>query len=106
MNREEKAEIRELPDRYRPIGAWGYVGYSILFAIPVIGWLFLFVYALSGGNIARRSFARSYFLKFFLVVIIVGIVALVAVTVFGEQLKEIMAMVKEYLDQFKQTMPQ
>lgn len=54
---------------YRPISAWGYVGYSILFSIPVIGWIFLIVYTFSGKNINRRSFARSYWAKALLLIV-------------------------------------
>lgn len=49
----------EGPEQFRPLTAWAYVGYSILFAIPVIGWLFLIIFTFSGKNINRRSFARS-----------------------------------------------
>lgn len=48
-------------DRYRPINAWGYLGLSILFAIPVIGLVFLIIFSLNGSNVHRRSYARSYF---------------------------------------------
>lgn len=56
---------------YRPISAWGYVGYSILFAIPVIGWIFLIVFTFSDKNINRRSFARSYWVKALLLVVVI-----------------------------------
>lgn len=99
MNRAEKEEIRNMPEKYKPIGAWGYVGYSILYSIPVIGWLFLIVFAISGGNIARRSFARSYFAKFLIVLII----AVVVILVFGSTLKELYL---QYKDQITQMMEQ
>ncbi len=99
MNREEKEEIRNLPYKYRPIGAWGYVGYSILYSIPVIGWLFLLVFAISGGNIARRSFARSYFAKFLIVLIILVVVILVFGStfkaLFDQYYEQIMEMIKQ-----------
>lgn len=74
MNRKEKNTIRKLPPKYRPIGAWGYLGYTILFGIPVIGWICLIVFALSGSNINRRSFARSYFAGALVIAIIIAIV--------------------------------
>jgi len=46
--------------QYRPITAWGYVGYTILFFIPIIGFIFLIIFTFHNGNINRRSFARSY----------------------------------------------
>ena len=58
------------PERYRPISAWGYVGYSILFLIPVIGWICWIVCVFSGGNINRRSYARSYICHFLLTLIL------------------------------------
>ena len=61
MNRYEKDEIGRLPDKYKPIGAWGYFGYQILFSLPVVGIICLIIFAFSSSNINRRSFARSYF---------------------------------------------
>ena len=49
------------PRQFKPISAWGYIGYSILFAIPIIGFILLIVFSFSDGNINRRSYARSYF---------------------------------------------
>ncbi len=77
MNKYEKEEISRLPSQYRPLGAWGYFGYSILFNIPVIGFILLLVFSFSGSNINRRSFARSYFCGFIIALIIIGVVALV-----------------------------
>jgi len=74
MNSYERDEIRSLPAKYRPIGAWGYLGYNILFAIPLIGIICLIVFALSGNNVPRRSFARSYFCVVFLILIVVAVV--------------------------------
>ena len=65
-------EIDQLPEKYRPISAWGYFGYQLLFSIPFLGFIFLIVFSLSNSNINRRNFARSYFC----VVIIAIIVAL------------------------------
>ncbi len=73
MTQREKDEIDRLPPKYRPMGAWGYFGYSILFAIPLIGWIFLFICALDGSKIVRRSFARSYFC----ILILVGFILLI-----------------------------
>ncbi len=47
-------------EQFRPLSPWAYFGYTILFAIPVIGWIFLIVFTFSDRNINRRSFARSY----------------------------------------------
>ena len=34
-----RAQTVELPSQYRPIGAWGYFGYSLLFSIPLVGFI-------------------------------------------------------------------
>ena len=68
-------------DQFRPISAWGYVGYSILFCIPVIGWIIWLVFAFSGKNINRRSYARSFFCHFLLLLIV--FVVLVVLTHFN-----------------------
>jgi len=71
----EKAEIQTLPPKYRPLGAWTYFLYTILFAIPFIGQIILIVFALSDSNINRRSFARSFFCTLILALIIGGVTA-------------------------------
>ena len=73
MNSYEKDEIRMLPSQYRPLGAWSYFGYSILFSLPLIGFIALLICAFSDSNIVRRSFARSYFCSFLVVLIVLGI---------------------------------
>lgn len=74
MDNEVKAE-------YKPISAWGYVGYQLLFSIPLIGFIFLLVFALGGtNNINVRNYARSFFCVFLIGLVIsifVGIIFLV-----------------------------
>ena len=74
MTQYEKEEIGKLPEKYRPLGAWGYFGYSILFAIPLIGFICLIVFSFSSSNINRRSFARSYFCVMVLALIVMLVV--------------------------------
>ena len=76
MDRDERHEIDSLPEKYRPLGAWAYFCYSILFTIPLIGIISLIVFALSDKNINRRSFARSFFCGY-----IIAIVVIVLITV-------------------------
>ncbi len=59
-----------IPSEYKPISMWGYFGYQILFAIPIIGFILLLVFALGGTrNINLRNFARSYFCLFIIIVV-------------------------------------
>lgn len=81
MRSYELVEIDRLPDKYKPLGAWGYFWLTILYSIPVIGWIFLIAFACSDGNINRRSHARSYFCGF--VLVLIAVVAVVALYAFG-----------------------
>ena len=51
----------DIPYEYTPISAWGYFGYSLLFNIPIVGFILLIVFSFSSDNINRKNFARSYF---------------------------------------------
>ncbi len=73
MNDIEKNEISRLPEKYRPLSAWAYWGLTILFSVPVVGFIFLIIFALNGSNINRRSFARSYFCVLILAAIIITV---------------------------------
>lgn len=47
---------------YTPLGAWSYFLYTLLFSIPIIGFIFAIVFAVGGTNrINLRNYARSYF---------------------------------------------
>jgi ABC-type amino acid transport system permease subunit len=61
MKSYELAQIDRLPYNYKPLTAWGYFWLTILYSIPVLGWIFLVIFAFSDANINRRSHARSYF---------------------------------------------
>lgn len=74
----------EIPKAYKPISAWGYVGWDILFAIPVVGLIILIVFACGGtSNINRKKYARSKFCAFLLGLIIALVIFLVFYFVFG-----------------------
>ena len=63
-----------IPEEYRPIGMWGYLGYEILFSIPLIGFILLLVFSLGGAkNVNLRNFARSYFCLF-IIGLVLGII--------------------------------
>lgn len=69
-----------LPNEYRPLSAWAYFGYNLLFAIPLVGFIMLIVFAFDSSNINRRNYARSFFcvyLILFILLIIVLILCLV-----------------------------
>ena len=51
---------------FKPISPWGYVGYSILWSIPVVGWIFWLVAALGSKQRNVKNYARSFFCLFLL----------------------------------------
>ena len=71
MTTLEKAEIKRLPAKYKPLTGWKYMWYSVLFAIPVIGWIFLIACSVKDTNVNRRSFARMYFCAILTAIILV-----------------------------------
>lgn len=60
-----------IPSNYKPLSAWAYFGYQLLFSIPLVGFILLIVFSFSNDNINRRNFARSYFCTLLLAVIII-----------------------------------
>ena len=56
-----------LPPELRPLSPWAYFGYEILYAIPLVGWIFLICHALAAQNINKRNFARSFFVVYILI---------------------------------------
>ena len=79
MKEYERKEVEMLPAKYRPLSPWAYWGYSILFAIPLVGFICLIIFACSSENIARRNFARSFFINLLIAVIIAVIVVVIVV---------------------------
>ncbi len=67
------------PAKYKPLEAWAYVGYSLLFCLPIIGLILLIVFSFSDKNINRRNFARSYWVA----ILIMLIVSIVLSIIFG-----------------------
>ena len=60
---------------------WAYFGLSLLFSLPVLGFILLIVFSLDDSNIHRRNYARSYWCKLLLsVAIIVLLVVLFMAT--------------------------
>ncbi|MBO5788452.1 MAG: hypothetical protein J6R42_00745 [Clostridia bacterium] len=63
---DEQETESQLPREFRPITAWGYLGYELLFLLPVIGFLFVIIFSISGSHVNRRGFARYHLLLYIL----------------------------------------
>lgn len=71
---------KSVPIEYKPIKAWGYFGYNILFVIPLVGFIFLLIYALGGtSNVNLKNYARSFFCVYALALIILLVVCVFAI---------------------------
>ena len=68
----------QIPSEYKPISAWGYVGWDLLFGIPIAGFIVSLVFAFGGcKNINLIKYARSKFCAALLGFIIVVVLVLV-----------------------------
>lgn len=77
--KEPKKEITEkdLPEHLKPISPWAYFGLTLLYSVPIVGFIFLIIFSISKGNINRRNFTRSYWCS----LIIVGVILVVALVI-------------------------
>lgn len=68
-----------LPPEYKPVSVGQYVGYTILFGLPIIGFIMLLVTAFGSDNsIGLRNFAKSV-----LVFYAIGIVLTIVMFIFS-----------------------
>ena len=65
-NQPSKKE-NKIPEKYSPLSPWSYFWLQILFAVPVVGFVFLIIFSFKNSNINRRNFARSYWCKLIIV---------------------------------------
>lgn len=75
----EKRRIESLPPEYKPLSPWSYLGYNLLFVIPILGLIFLFVFAFSNENINRRNYARSFFCAWLIAFVLVLLLILLTI---------------------------
>ena len=71
-----------------PISPLGYIGYNILFNLPLIGIIMLFVFSFSNANINRKNYARSYLIVY-AVIIILSILGFILTLILGASLPEL-----------------
>lgn len=73
-------ENLNIPEEYKPITMWGYLGYQILFSIPIVGFILLIVFSFGGtSNVNLKNFARSYFCIFIIAFVLCLILILTGV---------------------------
>ena len=69
-----------VPDEYQPLRPWTYFWLNVLFAIPVVGFVFLIIFSFAGGNINRRNYARSYWCPL-LILAVIAVIFLIFVLI-------------------------
>ncbi len=80
---------QEIPEEYKPLSAWGYVGWRLLFMLPFAGFVLLIVMSFAPRNKSLKSFARSYWCMA-LLVLAVAIVIVIIVVAAGVGINELM----------------
>ncbi len=65
-----------IPSEYKPLSPWAYLGYNLLFSIPLVGFIMMIVFAFDSSNINRRNYARSFFCAM-LIGLIIAIILIV-----------------------------
>lgn len=70
-----------IPEEYKPMSAWAYFGYSILFSIPLVGLIINLVLCFSKTNINKRNYARSFWCWYIIVIIAIVIATISGVSI-------------------------
>lgn len=68
----------KIPEQYQPLSPWAYWGYTLLFSVPIVGFIFLIVFSCKNSNINRRNYARSYWCNLIILGIALVIFLLIA----------------------------
>ena len=63
----------DVPFNIRPLSPWKYFWLNILYAIPLIGFIFLICHAIGAQNVNKRNYARSFFCILVIILIVVAI---------------------------------
>ena len=77
QNYAQPDPYNSVPPYYRPIKPWGYVGYMLLYALPLIGIIMVIVNACSSDNINKRNYARSYLWMMLVSLIFVFVISII-----------------------------
>ena len=67
----------EIPAQYRLMRPWSYFWLSVLYSVPVVGFIFLIVFTFNKGNLNRRNYTRSYWCGLLVLLIIAAIVTII-----------------------------
>lgn len=72
----------QVPVEYKPITPWGYVGYYILYQIPIVGFIIMLINAFgSNTNVHLKNLSRCYLLLFAIGVVLALAVLIIPVVI-------------------------
>jgi len=93
-----RAEMPAAADKTRAVmSTAGFFGWTLLFGIPVLGWLICLISAFTGGNLNRRNYSRALII-FFLIGLAFSILFYLAFNwVFGLLFNDIMGTTNDVL---------
>ncbi len=78
-----------IPPEYKPITPLGYIGYTVLFNLPVIGIILMLICAFGGSeNINVKNFARGMLLVLLISIVLIAIAAAVMGPLFYETINQ------------------
>ena len=63
----------DVPSELQPLSPWKYFLLNILYAIPLIGLIFMICHAIGSQNINKRNYARSFFCILIVVLVIFAV---------------------------------
>ena len=69
----------DLPAKFRPISPWAYWGYSLLYAIPIVGFIVLIINTFALKNVNAKNFARSYWIPWLFICILIILVLILSI---------------------------
>lgn len=69
---------KDLPPEYRPLSPWSYFWLQVLYAVPVVGFIFLIIFSFKKDNIHRRNFTRSYWCSLILAAIVFAVILIIS----------------------------
>ena len=72
LNSDEEVNEMEKP---KYMGGWAYVFWTIVFCLPVVGFILVLIFSFVGTNVNRKKFARSFLCwMLILVILLIGLV--------------------------------
>lgn len=85
----EREEINNLPIKYQPLSPMGNIGYHLLFALPLVGFICMLIFSFSDDNINRRNLARSFLILWLVGVAFAVIIFIIVIVALGGALSNI-----------------